>query len=217
LLIWRENSVSADTVGTQVAEPPNRETQAAATPDKEAKPDKGTDALQSVSRRVPATVASLSVLAVISAVTAASAFYALPNLGGFIKEPQHEIASVPILDPAVSATLKDIQSLQQQDAAVLRRNAARLEQNEAILESLRQSSIDQRSDLKRISDQLSSLAAKADALQNAVTPVMISVIPKPRARTVRSSATKLLRLPIPVGPVSVGGAPLSPVLLPRSG
>jgi hypothetical protein len=217
LLIWRENSVSADTVGTQVAEPPNQETQAAATPDKEAKPDKGTDALQSVSRRVPATVASLSVLAVISAVTAASAFYALPNLGGLIKEPQHEIASVPILDPAVSATLKDIQSLQQQDAAVLRRNAATLEQNEAMLESLRQSSIDQRSDLKRISDQLSSLAAKADALQNAVTPVMISVIPKPRARTVRSSATKLLRLPIPVGPVSVGGAPLSPVPLPRSG
>ena len=205
--------MSADTVGTQVAEPPNKETQAAATPDKEAKPDKGTDALHSASRRVLATVVSLSVLAVISAVTAV-AFYALPNLS---QGSPHETASVPILDPAVNATLKDIQSLQQQDAAILQRNAARLEQNEAMLVSLRQSSTDQRSDLKRISDQLSSLAARADALQNVVTPVMISAIPKPRARTARSSATRLLRLPIPVGPVSVGGAPLSPVPLPRSG
>jgi len=203
--------VSADTVGTQVAEPPNKETQAAATPDKETKPDKGTDALHSASRRVLATV--VSVLAVISAVTAV-AFYALPNLS---QGSPHETASVPILDPAVNATLKDIQSLQQQDAAILQRNAARLEQNEAMLVSLRQSSTDRRSDLKRISDQLSSLAARADALQNVVTPVMISAIPKPRARTARSSATRLLRLPIPVGPVSVGGAPLSPVPLPRSG
>ena len=158
------------------------------------------EAQQGASSRVPAIVVSLSALAIISAATA----YALPNFNRFAEEPPHETASAPIPDPVVSATLKDIQLSQQQNAAVL--------------ESLTQSSATQQADLKKISDQLSSLAAQADALKSAVTPVTTSSIPQPnaRARVVRTSRKETSR-PKSVGPVSVGGAPLSPAPTPASG
>jgi hypothetical protein len=151
-------------------------------------------AQQGASSRVPAIVVSLSALAVISAAAA----YALPNFNRFPEQSLHETASVPIPDPVVSATLKDIQLSQQQNAAVL--------------VSLTQSSATQQADLKRISRQLSSLAVQTDALQNAVTPLTTSSIPQPnaRARAVGASRKKTALLPPPVGPVSVGGAPLSP-------
>jgi hypothetical protein len=134
--------------------------------------------------------------------------FSLPNFNRFAAQPHtpHKTASAPIPDPAVSATLKDIQLSQQQNAAVL--------------VSLTQSSATQQADLKRISRQLSSLAAQADALQSAVTPLTTSSIPhsNPRARVVRTSR-KIISppLPKPVGPVSVGGAPLSPAPAPGSG
>jgi len=124
--------------------------------------------------------------------------FSLPNFNRVAAQSPHETASAPIPDPAVSATLKDIQLSQQQNAAVL--------------VSLTQSSATQQADLKRISRQLSSLAAQADALQSAVTPLTTSSIPHPntRARVVGSSRKIISPLPKPVGPVSVGGAPLSP-------
>jgi hypothetical protein len=169
--------------------------------EKETQVDKQPEAQQGASSRVPAILACLSALAVISGAAA----YALPNFNRFAEEPPHETASAPIPDPVVSATLKDIQSSQQQNAAML--------------ESLTQSSATQQADLKRISDQLSSLAALADALQSTVTPVTTSSIPQPnaRARVVRTSRKETSRLPKPVGPVSVGGAPLSPAPTPGSG
>jgi hypothetical protein len=174
----------------------------AETPEKETQGDKQPEAAQQgASSRVPAIVVSLSALAVISAATA----YSLPNFNRFAAQSPHETASVPIPDPVVSATLKDIQLSQQQNAAVL--------------VSLTQSSATQQADLKRISRQLSSLAAQADALQSAVTPVTTSSIPQPNApaRVARRSRKQTSRLPKPVGPVSVGGAPLSPAPAPGSG
>jgi hypothetical protein len=210
------------------------------------------------SSRVPAIVVFSFGLAVIGA--AAANFLpnfdrvALPNLSlpniswpdfnRFAAQSPHETASVPIPAPvAVSATPKDIQ-LSQQNAAVLvslvqssatqqadlKRISRQLsslsaqadaqQQNAAVLVSLVQSSVTQESDSRRISRQLSSLAAQMDALQNAVTPLTTSSIPhsNTRARDVGTSRKiTSSSLPKPVGPVSVGGAPLSPAPAPRSG
>jgi antirestriction protein ArdC len=196
----------ADTLGTQVAETPDKETQGDKQPEA---------AQQEASSRVPAIVLSLFALAIIGAVTANSLpnfdhfslpnFNSWPNFDRFAAQSPHETASAPIPDPVVSAALKDIQLSQQQNAAVL--------------VSLTQSSATQQADLKRISRQLSSLAAQADALQSAVTPLTTSSIPHPntRARVVRTSRKIISPLPKPFGPVSVGGAPLSPAPTPGSG
>ena len=192
----------------------------AETPDKETQRDKQPEvAQQGASSRVPAIVVSLSALAVIGAATANSLpnfnsfslpnfdHFSLPNFHRFAAQPHtpHKTALAPIPDPAVSATLKDIQLSQQQNAAVL--------------VSLTQSFATQQADLKEISRQLSSLAAQADALQSAVTPLTTSSIShsNTRARVVRTSRKIVSPLPKPVGPVSVGGAPLSPAPVPGSG
>jgi hypothetical protein len=199
----------------------------AETPEKETQGDKQPEAAQQgASSRVPAIVVSLSALAVISAATA----YSLPNFNRFAAQSPHETASVPIPDPVVSATLKDIQLSQQQNAAVL--------------VSLAQSSATQQADLKRITRQLSLLTAQVNSLQNPVTPSLTtssippsttssippsttSSIPRPnpRARIVQASRKvlppvlppTLPPLPKPAGPVSVRGAPLSPAPAPGSG
>ena len=192
----------------------------AETPDKETQGDKQPEAAQQgASSRVPAIVVSLSALAVIGAATANSLpnfnsfslpnfdHFSLPNFNRFAAQPHtpHKTASAPIPDPAVSATLKDIQLSQQQNAAVL--------------VSLTQSFATQQADLKGISRQLSSLAAQADALQSAVTPLTTSSIShsNTRARVVRTSRKIVSPPPKPFGPVSVGGAPLSPAPVPGSG
>jgi hypothetical protein len=226
----------------------------AETPDKEAQGDKQPEAAQPrASSRVPAIAVSLSALAIIGAATANSLpnfnpfalpifnqfslpsfdYFALPNFDRFAAQSPHEMASVPIPDTAISATLKDIQLSQQQNGATLKdiqlsqqQNTAALkdiqlsqQQNAAVLVSLPQSTGTQQADLKRISRQLSSLAAQVDALQSAVTPLTTSSIPhsNPRARVVRTSRKIVSPLPKPVGPVSVGGAPLSPAPATGSG
>ena len=189
-------------------------------PDKETQGDKQPEAAQQrASGRVPAIVVSLSALAVLGAAIANSLpnfnsfsllnfdHFSLPNFNRFAAQPHtpHKTAAAPIPDPAVSATLKDIQLSQQQNAAVL--------------VSLTQSFATQQADLKGISRQLSSLAAQADALQSAATPLTTSSIPhsNTRARVVRTSRKIVSPLPKPFGPVSVGGAPLSPAPVPGSG
>ncbi len=202
-----------------MAETPEKEPQAE-TLDKETQLDKQPVDLNRRSSRMPAIVVSVSALVVIGA----AAIYALPNLSSFAELFPREAASAPIPDPAVTAALKDIQSAQQQNAvtlqengAALLQNAAMLQQGAATLESLRQTFTAQQTDLKRISNQLSSLMTRVDSLQNAVTPATTSSISQPNARTraVRTSRRETSRLPNAVGPVSVGGAPLSPA--PTSG
>jgi hypothetical protein len=201
----------------------------AETPDKEPPGDKRPEAAQQgASSRVPAIMVSLAALAVIGAATAnflpsfdRSALpdfnhvslpnfdRFLPNLNRFAAQPPHKTASVPIPDP-VSVRLKEIQLSQQQSTTVL--------------VSLTQSSATQQADLKRISRQLSSLAAQTDALQNAVVPLTTSSIPHSnirnanfRARVLRTPRKIASPLPKPFGPVSVGGAPLSPAPATGSG
>lgn len=208
----------------------------AETPDKGKEPEAA--ALPGPSNRGPAIAVSLAALAVIGAATAnslpdlnrfsltdfsrnslpnfdhislpdfslskfslpnfSSLNFSWPNFDGLAARSRHETASAPIPDP-VSVALKDIQISQQQNAVVL--------------VSLTQSSAAQQGDLKRISRQLYSLAAQAEALQNAVSPLTTSSIPHHlnyRARVVRTSRRTAATLPKPFGPVSVGGAPLSP-------
>jgi hypothetical protein len=187
----------------------------AETPDKEAQGDKQPEtARQGALGRVPAIVVSLSALAVIGAAVANSLpdfnqfslpdfdRFSLPNFNRFVAQSPHETASAPIPDPPVSATLKDIQLSQQQSAAVL--------------VSLTQSAATSQADLKRISRQLSTLAAQVDVLQSAAAPLTTSSIPHSnfRARVVRTSRKIAPPLPKPFGPVSVGGAPLSPAPVP---
>lgn len=201
----------------------------AETPDHAGNPPEA--ALPGPSNRAPAIAVSLAALAVIGAATANSlpdlnrfslpnfnrislpSFdhislpnlslsnfplpnFSWPNFDRFVARSRHETATAPIPDP-VSATLKDIQVSQQQNAVVLA--------------SLTQSSATQHEDLRRISRQLSSLAAQTDALQNAVSPVTTSSIPHSNFRArVRTPRKTIAALPKPFGPVSVGGAPLSP-------
>jgi hypothetical protein len=126
--------------------------------------------------------------------------------------PDHKPAPAPVVipDPFVNATLRDIQSSQQQSSVVLA--------------SLTQSSVTQQNDLKRISRQLTALAVQVDALNSAVAPATTGSIPHPHAnpvvqrvnprarvlRTARRTEKPEPPLPPPVGPVSVGGAPLAP-------
>jgi len=212
-----------------VAETPEKEPQAE-TLNKETQLDKEPVVLNGRSSRMWAIVVSVSALVVIGAAAkyALPNFnIALPNFSSFAELFPRETASAPIPDPAVSATLKDIESAQQQNVAALQENGAVLQQNTAMLqqgaatlESLRQGFTAQQTNLKTISNQLSSLIARVDSLQNAVTPLTTSSITQPnaRARLVRTSRKKTSRLPNkPVGPVSVGGVPLNPAPAPGSG
>jgi hypothetical protein len=241
-----------DTQGTQVAETPDQATQDNQPPG---------PALLGAPSRVPAILVSLFALAVIGAATAnflpnfnrfalpnfalpnfALPHFSWPNFDRFAAQSPHETASVPIPVPAVSATLKDIQLSQQQNAAVLvsltqssvaqqadlkkisrqlstlAAQADAQQQNAVVLVSLMQSSVTQQADLKKISRQLSALPAQADALQSAAMPLTTSSIPHANARAGVVGTSRKINspLPRPVGPVSVGGAPLGPAPAPGS-
>jgi hypothetical protein len=157
--------------------------------------------------------------------------FALPDISSLAELLPHQKASDPVADPAVAA-LKDIQSIQQQHVAalqehnaLLRQNAALLQQDSVALASLRQSVVDEQAgvkkisaqitdeheDVKKISGKISTLIAKVDALQNSIAPEVTSSISARRAqnRLSRAMRKKLVRQPDPVGPISLGGAPLS--------
>jgi septal ring factor EnvC (AmiA/AmiB activator) len=157
--------------------------------------------------------------------------FALPNIGSLAELLPHQTASDPVPDPVVVA-LKDIQSAQQQHVASLQENSSSLQHNTALLQqdsttlaSLRQSVTDERTDVKKISAQItdehvdvkkisvqiSTLIAKVDSLQNAIAPEITSSIPKGHARNRLSGQVhkRIARQPQTVGPVSIGGTPLS--------
>ena len=189
------------------AEPASKETQL----------DKEPATLNRRLSRTLVVAASLSVIVLGAAAAAAYALpsfdIALPNFSSFAE--LFSGASKP--DPMLG-TLKDIQSGQQQTAAALhengaalQRNAAVLQQSAAALESLRQDFTAQQADLKRLSSQVSSLIARVDTLKNAIAPLTTSSIREPTTRARTTLRKRTLLLTKPVGPVSVGGAPLSPV------
>ncbi|MDH6263150.1 hypothetical protein [Bradyrhizobium sp. BR13661] len=141
----------------------------------------------------------------------------LSNLAALFPR-QEEPAPKP--DPVVAA-LKEIQSAQQQQQAALQEINSSLQQNTAMrqqdsttLLSLRQSITEERGDVKKISPQLSTLIAKIDSLQNAMSSEFTSSIPRLSARDrllmrKRMSRQPKSNAPVSIGPVSVGGAPLT--------
>ncbi|WP_177237167.1 MULTISPECIES: hypothetical protein [unclassified Bradyrhizobium] len=167
------------------------------------------------------SVLALSVCAL--AINGAAAIYTSPsdfrslNVGSLAEPLPRLEASVPKPDPVV-AVLKDIQSAQQQHTALLQQtnqatdqNSVLLQQDSMVLLSLRQSITDERVDVKKISSQLSTLIAKIDTLQNAMTSDVTSSIRRAHARYGLSAAMRkrMVREAKPLGPVSVGGAPLT--------
>ena len=154
--------------------------------------------------------------------------FALPNVGILAELLPHQKASDPIQDPVIAA-LKDIRSVQQRQFASLQGNNSSLQQSTALLQqdsttlaSLRQSITDEQVDVKRISNlitdeqvdvkkisaQISTLIAKVDSLQNAITPEVTSSISTEHARNRPSGVVRkrMARHAKPVGSVSVGGA-----------
>ncbi len=177
------------------------------------------------------SVFALGLNATAAVYTLSPSDFALPNVSSLAELLPHQKASDPIPDPVVAA-LKDIQSAQQQHVASLQANSSLLQQNTALLEqdsttlaSLRESITDEHVDVKKISAQItdehvdvkkmsaqiSTLIAKVDSLKNAITPEVTSSIPKGRARNRLSRVVRnrMAQQPKLVGPVPVGGAPLS--------
>jgi uncharacterized coiled-coil protein SlyX len=144
------------------------------------------------------SVFALSINATAALYTLSPSDFAWPNVGGLVAELlPHEGASESIPN-AVVAALSDVQSAHQNNATSLQDNGFWLQQNNALLQqnesslqqtnallqqdattldSLRLSLTDERSDVKAISAQLSTLIAKVDSLQNAMTSEITSSIP----------------------------------------
>jgi hypothetical protein len=184
----------------------------------------------------PKSIMALAVFAL--AINGTAAIYTLPsfdlrlpNVSNLAELLPHLKAADPAPDPVVAA-LKDVQSAQQQQVASLQENSSSLQQNTALLlqdstslASMRQSITDEHVDVKKISAQItdehvdvkkmsaqiSSLIAKIDSLQSAIAPEITSSIPKGHARKQLTGVVRkgMAQQPKPVGPVSVGGAPLS--------
>ena len=74
--------------------------------------------------------------------------------------------------------------------------------------------------MKKISGQISALTAKVDSLKNAMTSdVTASISAKHAGNRFSRARKKMARQPTPVGPISLGGAPLSlpaSILTPQS-
>jgi hypothetical protein len=156
-----------------MAETRDRAPQAEA-PNNDAQLDQQSVALNRPSGRRPAIVGVSFALVVIGATALCylpKFDVVLPNFPSFADLSPRETASAPIPDPAVGATLKEIQSAQQQNAAavqesaaVLKQNTAMLQQGAATLDSLKQGFIAQQTTLKTLSNQVSSLVARVDSL-----------------------------------------------------
>src|SRR6516164_4838815 len=106
------------------------------------------------------SVFALGLNATAAVYTMSPSDFALPNVGSLAELLPHQKASDPIPDPVV-ATLRDIQSAQQQHVASLQENSSSLQQNTALLQqdsttlaSLRQSVTDEQVDVKKISAQI---------------------------------------------------------------
>ena len=144
---------------------------------------------------------------------------ALPNFNRAPPPKADRVVAPPpppvlVPDSIVRASLRDVQSTQQLHSAAL--------------EQLTQGAETQQADLKRISRQLTSLTAQVHALHGSLAPLTTSSIPQsnPRTRLIRTARRAAVAaptppapppLPKPVGPVSVGGAPLSPAPASDSG
>ncbi|PWE78617.1 hypothetical protein XF30_19580 [Bradyrhizobium sp. SUTN9-2] len=168
---------------------------------------------------LPLAVCALAINGAAAIYTSLSGMPSL-NVASLAELLPRQEAPAPKPDPVVTA-LKEIQSAQQQHTASLHENNKTLQQNAALLQqdsllllSLRQSITDERVDVKKISSQLSTLIAKVDSLQNVMMSDVTSSVRRANARYGLSAAMRkrLVREPKPLGPlgpVSIGGAPLT--------
>ncbi len=135
----------------------------------------------------------------------------------------------PTPDPTLAA-LKEIQSTQEKQFAALQannyllvQNAALLQQDSIALASLRQSVdeqaggkkisgqiADEHQDVKKISGQISALTAKVNSLKSVMaSDVTASISAKQSANRYSRVRKKMARQPNSMGPISLGGAPLT--------
>jgi hypothetical protein len=154
---------------------------------------------------------------------------ALPDFSRLAELLPQPKASEPTQDPTLAA-LKEIQSTQEKHTAALQannyllvQNAALLQQDSIALASLRQSVdeqagtkkisaqiADEHQDVKKISGQLSALTSKVDSLKNVMTSdVTASISARQSANRFSRARKKMARQPNSVGPISLGGAPLT--------
>ena len=138
-----------------------------------------------------AIVAALAVFAVTSALLWNVWGDGLPALPSFTSATAPAPAAVP--DKTVG--LKEFEALQQQIAASAQSTA--------------QSIAAQQADIKRLSDQVSALAARIEQLQNPAPPAQptATVPPPPAAPAARKRPNSAPKQP---PGISVGGAPLPP-------
>jgi uncharacterized coiled-coil protein SlyX len=150
-------------------------------------------------QRVPGRAWAVVFFLTILVMAGAAAGYLWLNYDELIGAlPTQQTASAPEITPEVSAALRDLRSSRQQTARDI--------------DTIQQTLATQQADLNRLSEQLSGLASRLDALQS--TPPLRSTLvpPQPgtRAQAVEPQGKKpAARTPKPSGPVSVGGAPLN--------
>jgi hypothetical protein len=153
--------------------------------------------------------------------------FALPDISSLAELLPRQKASDPMSDPAVAALKAQQQNVAtlQENSLLLQQNADLLQQGSIALASLRQSVVDEHfdvkkisaqitdehADVKKVSAQISTLIAKVDSLQRTITPEVTSSISTRHARNrlSRAAQKRMARQSKPVGPISLGGAPLS--------
>ncbi len=115
------------------------------------------------------SVFALGLNAAAAAYTMSPAEFAFPNVTEWAANLIPHDKGHPPVPEVLLAALKDIQSTQQQHAAalqehstLLQHNAALLQQQSATFDVLRHGLTDEKSDVKKISSQLSTLVAKVE-------------------------------------------------------
>jgi uncharacterized coiled-coil protein SlyX len=144
----------------------------------------------------PAAVVGLAILGIASAF-AWRAYDGGPlTLPSFLSGTGQTAAPPAVAAADKPVTLKDVQALQQQIAGPLQSNAQLLAAQQA--------------EIKRLSDQISALAAKVEALEHPPASAQAALPASAPPSPAPAAARKKPALPKPAPGISVGGAPLPP-------
>ena len=135
----------------------------------------------------------------------------LPDISRLTELLPQPKAFEPTPDPTL-ATLKEIQSAQEKHFAALQANNV-LRQSvdeQAGTKKISAQIADEHQDVKKISGQISALTAKVDSLKSVMaSDVTASISAKQSANRYSRVRKKMARQPNSMGPISLGGAPLT--------